>query len=208
MKKGFLQGGDWADKIHGKGPQGLSPVEFGEWYRDEMVRRWQELDLKTIGVLAGWLKSARGTKKQIFILGNGGSAASASHMATDLSKTAAAKGKPLLRCLSLTDNTSFITAIGNDLGYDQVFVRQLENLLNRGDIVLMITGSGNSPNLLEAARFAKKKGAKTAALLGFDGGKLKKKVDLPILVPSTQYGCVEDLHMSVGHILAFYLKQD
>lgn len=207
MKTKFLQGGDWADKTYGTGPTGLTPRQFAQWYRERMLEQFHGLDTAAIAKIAGWLKAARGTKRQVFVIGNGGSAATASHAATDLSKTAMVKGKKPLRCIALTDNTSFITAIGNDLGYDRVFSRQLENLLNANDILLVITGSGNSPNVLDAVRFAKKRGAKTAALLGFSGGKLKRMVDVSVLVPSTQYGVVEDMHSSVMHILTFYLKQ-
>ena len=207
MKTKNMQGGDWADKAYGTGPKGLTPRQFADWYRERMLEQFSGLDIAAIAKIAGWLKAARGTKRQVFIIGNGGSAATASHAATDLSKTAMAKGKKPLRCISLTDNNSFITAIGNDLGYDRIFSRQLENLLNPNDILLVITGSGNSPNILDAVRFAKKRGAKTAALLGFSGGRLKRMVDVSVLVPSTQYGVIEDMHSTVMHILTFYLKQ-
>jgi D-sedoheptulose 7-phosphate isomerase len=109
--------------------------------------------------------------------------------------------------VSLTDNVPLITAIGNDLSFADIFSRQLENLLEPGDLLILITGSGNSPNLLKAAELARRRGARTAALLGFDGGRLKDLVQIKILVSSDQYGVIEDLHMSVGHILTFYLKQ-
>ncbi|HRH93636.1 MAG TPA: SIS domain-containing protein, partial [Candidatus Peribacteria bacterium] len=131
----------------------------------------------------------------------------ASHIATDWSKTAERKGKPLLRCMSLNDNTAFMTAIGNDLGYDELFSRQMENLVDKGDVVVMISGSGNSPNVIKAAALAKKRGAKTVAMTGFAGGKLRKMVDICLHIPSDQYGVIEDMHMAAGSILAFYLKQ-
>jgi hypothetical protein len=91
-------------------------------------------------------------------MGNGGSAATASHIATDWSKTAERVGKPLIRCMSLNDNVAFMTAIGNDLGYDHLFSRQLQNLLQRGDVVVIISGSGNSPNVIKAAEYAREEG--------------------------------------------------
>jgi D-sedoheptulose 7-phosphate isomerase len=100
-----------------------------------------------------------------------------------------------------------MTAIGNDLSFDETFSRQLENVTGRGDLVLLISGSGNSPNLLRAAKTARAKGAKVVSLLGFDGGKLKALSDEFLLVPSDQYGVVEDLHMAIAHVLTFYLKQ-
>ena len=116
-------------------------------------------------------------------------------------------GRPQLACISLADNVPFITAIGNDLSFDDIFSRQLENLLGPKDVVMLVSGSGNSPNLLRAAEYANSKGALTVGLLGFDGGKLKGLVKVAVLVESDQYGVIEDLHMSIGHILTFFLKQ-
>jgi D-sedoheptulose 7-phosphate isomerase len=93
------------------------------------------------------------------------------------------------------------------LGYDEVFVRQLQNLLNPGDVVVIITGSGNSPNVIKAAEYARKTGAVTVGMTGFTGGKLRKLVDICLHIDSDQYGVIEDLHMAAGSILAFYLKQ-
>ncbi len=194
-------------RIHKTGPGGLSPEGFARWYRNQALAQWEELDFEGVGRLAEWVLAARRSKRTVFVMGNGGSAATASHIATDLSKTASVPGREQLRCLSLADNTSLITAIGNDLSFDEIFSRQMENLVGRGDVVLLVSGSGNSPNLLRAARLARARGAKTAALLGFDGGKLKRLVELPILVASDQYGVIEDLHLSIGHILTFFLKQ-
>ena len=189
------------------GPGGLSAEAFARWYREEILNQWQSLDLKAVSRAASAIVEAQEKGRQVFVIGNGGSAATASHLATDLSKTAEAPGWPLLKCLSLTDNASFITAIGNDLSFDKIFTRQLENLLSPKDIVILISGSGNSGNLLEAARYANKRGALTIGLLGFDGGRLKPLVKIPLLVSSEQYGVIEDLHMGIGHVLAFFLKQ-
>lgn len=191
----------------GTGPGGLGPEQFAVWYREETFAQWRALDLNAVARVARELEKAERLGRQVFIVGNGGSAAAASHMATDLSKTAARPNKPLLRCLALTDNVSFMTAIGNDLGYEDIFVRQMENLLEKGDLVLLISGSGNSPNVVKAARYAKKKGAFTVGLVGFAGGRLKRLVDIALHVPSDQYGVIEDIHMGVGHVLTFYLKQ-
>ncbi len=196
-----------ASNMTGTGPGGLSVREFAKWYRDQELRQWQALDLDTIDKIAKALEKAEKTGKQVFVMGNGGSAATASHIATDWSKTAERQGKPLLRCMSLNDNVPFMTAISNDLGYDAVFVRQLENLLNRNDVVVIISGSGNSPNVIKAAEFAQKKDATVIGMTGFSGGKLRKMADICLHIESDQYGVIEDLHMAVGSILAFYLKQ-
>src|SRR6185436_2626686 len=127
-------------------------------YRDHEIQKWQELDLDAVDAIAKVLEKAERAGKQVFVAGNGGSAAAASHIATDWSKTAERSGKPLLRCMSLTDNVPFMTAIANDLGYEEVFARQLETFLRKDDVVVLISGSGNSPNMVKAADYAKKKG--------------------------------------------------
>jgi D-sedoheptulose 7-phosphate isomerase len=200
-------GGTKPGATHVTGPGGLNASKFACWYRDETLDQWRGLDLDAVTKLAECVAECQDQGRQVFVLGNGGSAATASHWATDLSKTAEVKGKAPIRAISLTDNVSFITAIGNDLSFDDIFSRQLENLLEPGDLVILISGSGNSKNLIKAAEFARSKGAKTAALLGFDGGRLKDMVALSLIVNSDQYGVIEDLHMGIGHILTFYIKQ-
>lgn len=192
---------------HVVGAGGLDAKAFAVWYRERMKAQWDGLDLEAIARLAEAVVAAQEAGRSVYVMGNGGSAATASHWATDLSKTAEREGHPPLRCVSLADNVAYITAIGNDLSFDEIFARQLENLLQKGDLVVLISGSGNSPNLLRAAELARERGARVAALLGFDGGKLLGLAHVPVLVASDQYGCVEDVHMSIGHIVAFYLKQ-
>src|SRR5687767_11179144 len=136
-----------ASNMTGTGPGGLAARDFARWYRDHEIAKWQELDLDAIASIAAVLEKAERTGKQVFVLGNGGSAATASHIATDWVKTAQRNGKRLLRCMSLTDNVAFLTAIANDIGYEAVFSRQLESQLRRGDVVVLISGSGNSPNV-------------------------------------------------------------
>ncbi len=194
-------------RFHASGPGGLSAVEFSRWYQREAGKAWESVDWKKFGLIAQALEEAGDKGRQVFILGNGGSAAMASHMAVDFSKTAANPKKPLLRCVSLADNAPFITAVGNDLSFDEVFSRQMENLLKPKDVVLIISGSGNSRNLVSAARLARRRKAWIGALLGFDGGALKGLADASLIVASDQYGVIEDVHLSLGHMLTFYLKQ-
>jgi D-sedoheptulose 7-phosphate isomerase len=196
-----------ATNMTGTGPGGLSVREFAQWYRDRELEQWAVLDLAAIDKIAKAFEGAEKQGRTVFVMGNGGSAATASHLACDWSKTAERKGKRLLRCMSLNDNVAFMTAIGNDLGYDELFSRQLENLLQKDDIVVLISGSGNSPNVLKAAKLARKRGAVTVAMTGFSGGKLRKMADICLHIPSDQYGVIEDMHMAAGSILAFYMKQ-
>jgi D-sedoheptulose 7-phosphate isomerase len=133
-------------------------------------------------------------------------AASASHMACDLGKGTLArhynKNEKRLRVISLSDNISTITAYANDLSYNEVFVQQLRNLVNKDDLVIVLSGSGNSKNVIKAVKYAKTHGAKTIGLLGFTtGGKLAKMVDCAIIVKSNNYGPVEDVHVALHHII-------
>jgi D-sedoheptulose 7-phosphate isomerase len=200
--KGTLPG-----HFHKTGPGRLQFPEFARWYRGQELAQWESLDLAAVGRLAGLLIEAEKRGRHVFVMGNGGSAATAASIAVDFSKTAAPSGARGLKCLSLSENAAFITAMSNDHTFDDIFVKQLEILLAPRDVVLLVSGSGNSTNLVKAARFARSRGARTAALLGFDGGKLKGLVDVPVVVGSDQYGVVEDLHLAVSHIITFFLRQ-
>lgn len=140
---------------------------------------------------------------QIFVFGNGGSAASASHFITDLGKGASDKLYRRFRCLSLNDNTAWITAIGNDYSYDDIFSRQLENYAKEGDLVLMMSVSGNSPNLIKSSEFCNNNGIYSIALTGKSGGKISELADIVIKVDSTHYGRVEDCHMHICHMISY-----
>ena len=153
--------------------------------------------IEQIGVrLAKVLKAGRG----IFIFGNGGSAADSQHIAAEL-ESRFMKERRALPCLALTTNTSTLTAIGNDYGYDRTFARQIEAYCRKGDAVIAISTSGNSVNVLEAVKRAKKAGAVTIGFTNEKGGKLKGLVDLCLCVPSTDTQRVQECHITVGHIV-------
>ena len=192
---------------HVTGPGGLDAKDFARWYRDRTLEQWAALDLDALARVAAVVEEAQAKGRFVWVCGNGGSAASAAHVGCDFGKTASKAGAKPLKAVSLADNTAFLTAIGNDLSFDHVFSRQLENVVAAGDVVILITGSGNSMNLLKAAEIARSRGAKVVGLLGFDGGKLKALCDELLLIPSDQYGVIEDMHMAVAHVLTFYLKQ-
>jgi D-sedoheptulose 7-phosphate isomerase len=162
-----------------------------------------ELDSAAVLRVGACLQRARDTGATIYLAGNGGSAATASHWANDLGKATKHPPARPIRVVSLSDHLSWLTALANDEGYDRVFSGQLENLAQPGDVLVVISASGNSPNLVEAVRTAQSHGAVTIGLLGFDGGVLKSIVDECIWLPTPKgtYGPVEDVHMIVCHLL-------
>jgi len=153
------------------------------------------------------LHSARLIGRQIFIMGNGGSASTASHFVCDLSKNTRREGWPHYKVIGLTDNMAIFSAYANDEGYENVFARQLTNLIGRGDIVIGISASGNSQNVLNAMSEAKKFDATTIAFTGFDGGRLGSKVDIHIHVASNIIEHVEDIHLMLEHMIVRILKE-
>lgn len=141
--------------------------------------------------------------RQVFIVGNGGSASNASHFATDLGKGSSDKLGKRFRVLSLTDNVSWITALGNDYAYDEVFSRQLANYGRPGDLLLAVSVSGNSPNLVKAVEWANANGMETAALVGAKRGRLAELANQVLVVEDTHYGRVEDVQMHLLHMLCY-----
>jgi len=139
--------------------------------------------------------------KHVYIVGNGGSATTATHFACDLSKATIVEGRARLRVTSLTDNIALLTAWANDTSYENVFAEQLCNLLNTGDVVIAISASGNSPNVLAAIEAARTLGATTVSFVGFNGGSLKDATDAAIHVHSDSYGVVEDCHLVLEHAI-------
>jgi len=148
------------------------------------------------------LHEARMSGRQVFVMGNGGSATTASHFACDLAKGAQVEGCPSFRVLPLTDNVALLSAYANDESYDAVFARQLGPLVQAGDVVIGISGSGNSPNVLRAIDLARERGAFTMGFVGFDGGQLKHRVDLAVHVEHDCMPQVEDVHVVLAHLVA------
>ncbi len=148
-------------------------------------------------------KSVLKQDKQIFVFGNGGSAANASHFVTDLGKSASDKMYRRFRCLSLNDNVSWITAIGNDYRYEDIFKRQLENYAKSGDLVMVLSVSGSSPNVVTAIKWCKENGIYTIALVGGKKGVLATLADQVIVINSIHYGRVEDVQMNICHMICY-----
>ena len=144
--------------------------------------------------------------KQVFTVGNGGSASTASHWAADIGKNTIGAHMKRFRVISLNDNSAIMTALANDIGYEYVFSEQLQNLIHPGDVLVAISASGNSPNILKAIEYAQSQCAEVVAILGFQGGRAVEMADLSIVVPSNHYGIIEDVHLVINHIVVDYFK--
>ena len=153
------------------------------------------------------LDAARLAGRKVFVFGNGGSASTASHMACDLGKNTAMDGTPRLRTLALNDNMALFSALANDLGYESVFAEQLATLVDAGDVVIAISASGNSPNVLNAIAVAAERGATTIGLSGYAGGMLASLVDYPIVAENDCMEQVEDIHLILEHMITTALRE-
>jgi D-sedoheptulose 7-phosphate isomerase len=176
---------------------------FAKAYFAYLTELMQGFDIKSLEAFMGELEDARAKNKTVFIAGNGGSAATASHMANDLGFGTRHHPKNPFKVMSLTDNVPVLMALSNDVGYEQVFLRQLQLYASSGDRLILISASGNSPNLVAAAKWFKAHGGKVLGLLGFDGGELKGLCDAAVIVktPKGEYGPVEDMHMILDHLI-------
>lgn len=185
-------------------------IESSSKYLNGLKKCLDALSLDQIAEVIGCLESAYQHQKQVFIIGNGGSAATASHMACDLGKNClprSAGGNMLrFRVVALTDNVPWMTALANDLGYKYIFSEQLKNLAHDGDLVVVISGSGNSPNIVEGVTVAKTLGATVVGILGFDGGVVREMVDAYVLVNSDNYGYIEDVHLILDHLFTAHFR--
>jgi D-sedoheptulose 7-phosphate isomerase len=185
--------------------------EYMKAFFDETVKCINEIDLGKVEKIVDVIYTAWKNDRQVFLLGNGGSASQASHMAADLGKNTLGRiYDPRIkrfRIMALTDNVSALTAYANDVGYDEVFSQQLRNLIKEHDVLIVITGSGNSPNVLRAVELAKESNAITIGLLGFDGGKVKKMLDYDVTVKSDNYGVIESVHPAIHHLFVGYFKE-
>jgi D-sedoheptulose 7-phosphate isomerase len=200
----FFSTGGSMRKLHGAARQ------FAANFVHEFLNVWKNVDLDQVEQVYQTLSKARERGSMIYLAGNGGSAATASHWANDLGKGAKTAGQVPIRVISLSDNTSWLTALANDEGYERVFAGQLENFAKAGDVLVVLSASGNSPNLLRAVELARARRVITIGFLGFDGGALKNLVDEVLLLPTRQgaYGLVESGHDLLCHILTACLAAD
>ena len=186
------------------------PVKSLKDYALRIDKLISELDYEAIGDVVKCLCEARRRYSTIFFAGNGGSAATASHFAQDLAALGKKTGKRGFMAISLTDNLPAITASANDYGYDNIFTAQMRELFKKNDVLVAISASGVSPNVVKAAELAKRSGGITVCLVGFDGGRLAKMCDHCVHVRTGQgeYGPVEDIHMILDHMITAYLCEN
>jgi D-sedoheptulose 7-phosphate isomerase len=182
----------------------MTTATFAEQYKSELLRTIDSIDMNTVGEVIRIFQEARDNGKHVFVCGNGGSAASASHFATDIVKGASYNKPKRFRIMALTDSLFTVSAYANDVSYDCAFAEQLKNFAEPGDVFMAISGSGNSPNVLCAMDLANEIGCKTIALTGRDGGKLGPKAQVNVQVPVPHMGRIEDAHMIVCHMIAYY----
>lgn len=182
-------------------------MTFTEQYKANLVHALSAIDLPKVDQAIEWFREARDKRKHVFTCGNGGSASTASHFVCDIVKGASYNRDTRFRIMALTDSLATITAYSNDVSYDCVFVEQLKNFAEKGDLLLAISGSGNSPNVLRAVEYANSIGCRTIALTGRDGGKLGPMAQLNIQVPVPHMGRIEDAHMAVCHMIGYYFME-
>ncbi|MBT4731302.1 SIS domain-containing protein [Candidatus Woesearchaeota archaeon] len=182
--------------------------QFSKSYFSYLKEIFDKVDLLEIRSFIEILLAARESGATIFFVGNGGSASTASHFANDLAFGTNEYEKPF-KAMSIVDNISVLTALGNDYGYDDIFIRQLKVYARKGDVLVGISASGNSQNLINAFEYASTSGIKTVALTAFDGGRMRKIAEYGIHIPTEkkEYGPAEDLHMILDHLVGSYLMR-
>jgi D-sedoheptulose 7-phosphate isomerase len=178
-------------------------MSFSHEYLSQLRTTLDGLDLAKVEQAIEWFGEARDAGRHIFVCGNGGSASTASHFVTDMLKGASYERPKRFRIIALTDSLSTVSAYANDVCYDCVFVEQLKNFAQPGDLVMGISGSGNSMNVVRAIEYGNSIGCRTLALTGRDGGKLGPMAQLNIHVPEPHMGRIEDAHMIVCHMIGY-----
>ena len=176
---------------------------FAEQYKAELLQAIEKIDLEKVQQTIRWFEEAREQGRRIFVCGNGGSASTASHFACDMVKGASYDRPTRFRIMALTDSLPTLTAYSNDVSYEAVFVEQLKNFAEPGDLFMGISGSGNSPNVIRAMEYANSTGCRTVALTGRDGGKLGPLAQLNLQVGVPHMGRIEDAHMIICHMICY-----
>lgn len=176
-------------------------------YIADVKRLCDTLDIDKIDGVCEVVLEKYKAGKQIFVAGNGGSAGTSNHFSCDFGKNAVKSDTKRPKIISLSSNIEVLTALGNDFSYAEVFSQQMKNLFNDGDLIILISASGNSPNVVSAAEYAKSRGGVVVGLTGFEGGKLKDLSDVYVNIPSYSYEKIEDLHMMLVHMIVCWFKE-
>jgi D-sedoheptulose 7-phosphate isomerase len=182
-------------------------MDFIDRYLDELEVVVHHISRDAIRAVVDALIETWSERRTIFLIGNGGSAATASHMMNDLNKFTIVPGMPRFRAIALTDNVPLMTAVANDLDYAEVFVEPLKNLLQPGDLLIAMSASGNSPNVVRAVEYAQANEARVIGFCGQPGGQLAQLADLKIIIPSDRIGHQEDGHLILNHVITATLSE-
>jgi D-sedoheptulose 7-phosphate isomerase len=181
---------------------------FTRNYLEDLSRLLLKVDAVAIAKAIGWLREARDAHRTIYSCGNGGSALIASQMVCDIVKGASWQKPSRVKMMCLSDNMGTVTAYANDVSYESAFVEPLKNFAEKNDVLIGISGSGNSPNILRAVEYANQIGCRTIGLTTAAGGRLKEMAQLPLLVPSGHMGRLEDRFFAITHILCYAFIED
>jgi D-sedoheptulose 7-phosphate isomerase len=188
-------------------PQNGAPtMSYIQWYLDEISYILQQLPQDQIAQIIQTLEQARMERKKMFLIGNGGSAATASHFANDLIKSTIIDGKPRMKVIALTDSVPVMLAYANDCGYESIFAEQLDALADPGDILVVFSGSGRSPNVIRALDLARQRGLTTIGFTGRDGGDMRERCDICLIAPCQPMEHIEDIHVLLCHLIYSALR--
>jgi D-sedoheptulose 7-phosphate isomerase len=183
-------------------------MTFSEHYKQDVLKAVDSIDLEKVDQAIQWFREARAAGRRIFVCGNGGSACTTAHFVCEVLK-GASYGRPTrFRIMALSDALATITAYANDVSYDAVFVEQLRNFAEPGDLFVGLSGSGNSANVVRAMEYANSIGCRTIALTGRGGGPLRAMAQLSIHIPNPHQGRSEDAQMVVCHMIAYYFMEE
>ncbi len=180
-------------------------MEFVEDYYQQYIRVLNAFDKSSLEPVLDTFLGVRDKGGTLWVAGNGGSAAIGDHTVCDVTKGTHTEGQPTIKSISLTSNTAMLTALGNDLDYEQVFSQQLKYYLGKNDALLLVSSSGNSPNVVKACEYANSRGVPTIAFVGFKGGKLRDIAKHCVWIPIENYGMAEDAHQSLMHVTTQYI---
>jgi len=183
-------------------------LSYIQWYLDEVSNILHRLPQDQIAEIIRTLELARMDGKHIFLIGNGGSAATASHFANDLLKSTVTEGKPRMKVFALTDNIPIMMAYANDCGYETIFAEQLDALAEPGDVLVAFSGSGRSPNVIRAMDLARERGLTTIGVTGRDGGEMQERCDICLIAPCQPMEQIEDVHVVLCHLMYSAIRDE